>query len=101
MIEQPYPLAKAGIFGLVVMALIISSVIANADDQIDKVRLKQLAAAELQLVEIYLNGTALTDFQEVLQTPEGRLWLPLVALMKAAEAEVEILPNGLYKVTLS
>lgn len=83
------------------MALIISSVIANADDQIDKVRLKQLAAAELQLVEIYLNGTALTDFQEVLQTPEGRLWLPLVALMKAAEAEVEILPNGLYKVTLS
>lgn len=42
-------------------------------------------STELLLVEIYLNGKPLADFQDVLLGASGQLWLPIEPLIQAAE----------------
>jgi hypothetical protein len=86
---------------LLVTALAVGSAIASADSQPDDGTAGYSHAPGLQLVEIHLNGRALTDFQDVLQRADGALWLPLGALMQAAEAELTIWPTGVHEVNLS
>ena len=55
---------------------------------------------ELLLVEIRLNGQLLADFEDALQAPDGRLWLPLGPLVRAAEGEFQRLDEGRYQIAL-
>ena len=54
----------------------------------------------LLLVEIRLNGHRLPDFEDVLQAPDGRLWLPLEPLVRAAEGEFLDMDAGRYRIAL-
>lgn len=100
MIEQTCPTAGTRVFRLFIAALAIGSAIASADGQPDTAPAEHPGAPALQLVEMHLNGRALTDFQDVLQGADGALWLPLAALMQAAEAELKISPTGVHEVNL-
>ncbi|WP_155985610.1 collagen binding domain-containing protein [Thioalkalivibrio sp. AKL12] len=51
-------------------------------------------------MEIRLNGRRLPDFEDLLQTPDGDLWLPLEPLVRAAEGEFLEIDQGDYRVAL-
>lgn len=55
---------------------------------------------DLLLVEVRLNGRRLPDFEDVLQAPDGRLWLPLEPLVRAAEGEFASVEAGVFRVAL-
>lgn len=57
-------------------------------------------AWSLLLVELRLNGQRLADFEDALQTPDGRLWLPLEPLIRVAEGNFERPDTDRYRVTL-
>ena len=52
------------------------------------------------LVEVILNGRTLDNFHDVYESSDGELWLPIEAVTRAAEGDIQSVRTGSYVVSL-
>lgn len=85
---------------LVVVTVLCAVLSSPAGHAADDVTPEASSATELLLVEMRLNGRLLADFEDVLESPDGRLWLPLEPLVRAAEGEFAEIETGRYRAAM-